>query len=141
MRDRRPASAVTTDPTPDEHPGEGRSVANPRRSNGHRRNQVRRQVLAEESYCALCGELVDKALTFVWGEHGPRCTDPSCPGCVPHPMRAEVDEIVPVSQGGSPFDRRNCRLAHRLCNQRRGNRTFVPPTPVVRETYPTSRSW
>lgn len=38
-------------------------------------------------------------------------------------MRAEVDEIVPVSLGGSPYERTNCRLAHRICNQMRGNGT------------------
>lgn len=36
-------------------------------------------------------------------------------------MRAEVDEIVPVSLGGNPLDRSNVRLAHRECNRRRGN--------------------
>ena len=32
---------------------------------------------------------------------------------------AEVDELVPVTYGGSPFDRKNCRLAHRWCNRTR----------------------
>lgn len=37
-------------------------------------------------------------------------------------MSFEVDEIVPVSRGGSPIDRANVQPAHRICNQRRGNR-------------------
>ena len=95
--------------------------ANPRRTNGHRRDQVRRRVLAEEHDCWLCGEPVDKTLK------------------TPHPRSPEVDEVVPVSLGGSPYDRRNCRLAHRLCNVRRGNGTR-PPKPEI-ETLTTSRAW
>lgn len=59
--------------------------------NGHRRRQLRARVLAEESYCALCGGWVDKSLSMVLGVHGPRC---STDGCVPHDMRGEVDEDV-----------------------------------------------
>ena len=70
-------------------------ASNPRRTNGHRRNQVRRRVLAEESNCWLCGEPVDKTLHYL------------------DPMAPEVDEVLPVSLGGDPFARANCRLAHR----------------------------
>lgn len=88
---------------------------NPRVANGHRRRQLRNRVLAEEDVCGICGRPVDKDLP-----HGT-------------PGSPEVDEIVPVSRGGNPFDRSNCRLVHRLCNQRRGNgmghqtRRHVPP--------------
>lgn len=88
---------------------------NPRRANGHRRNQVRAAVLAEEDVCWLCHRPVDKALPFG------------------NEWSAEVDEVQPVSRGGSPFDRNNCRLSHRGCNRRRGNglrqmqRRAVPP--------------
>ena len=77
--------------------------ANPRYANGHRRRQVRARVLREETHCALCGNQVDKTL--------------------PHGLEGspEVDEIIPVSLGGSPYLRSNCRLVHRLCNQKRGN--------------------
>ena len=37
-------------------------------------------------------------------------------------MSFEVDEIVPVSKGGSPIDRSNVAPAHRICNERRGNK-------------------
>lgn len=96
-------------------------MSNPRRSNGSLRNKVRTRVLKEEQVCWLCNRTVDKTLTNLPGQHGQRCANDECPGCVPHPMRAEVDEVVPVSKGGSPFDRANCRLSHRLCNQKRGN--------------------
>lgn len=96
-------------------------MSNPRRANGHRRDQVTRKVLAEETHCALCGEWVDKTLRLLPGHHSPRCTNPECSGCKPHPKSPTVDEIVPVSLGGSPVDRANCRLAHRDCNIKRGN--------------------
>lgn len=44
-------------------------------------------------------------------------------------MSFEVDEIVPVSLGGSPFDRSNVQPAHRICNQRKGNRLGWRPEP------------
>lgn len=70
-------------------------MGNPRRSNGHRRSQVRRRVLAEEDTCWLCGEPVDKTLPpYLHGS-------------------PEVDEVIPVSLGGDPFARDNCRLSHR----------------------------
>lgn len=96
-------------------------MANPRRANGHRRDQVCKRVLREEDDCWLCGEPVDKGLP-PWLSGSP-----------------EVDEVVPVSLGGDPFDRSNCRLSHRLCNVRRGNGTKAPkakPLPLT-----TTRSW
>jgi len=78
-------------------------AANPRVSNGHRRRQLRSRVLREETHCGICGEVVDKTL-----HHR-------------EPMAPEVDEIIPVSLGGSPLQRSNTRLVHRVCNQRRGD--------------------
>ena len=34
----------------------------------------------------------------------------------------ECDELVPVSRGGSPYDRENVAPAHRICNNWRGDR-------------------
>lgn len=85
---------------------------NPRRSNGHRRDQVVALVYRTEDECGICGKPVDKQLPYI---------DPSTGK--PHPWAKSVDEIVPVSLGGDPFDRRNCRLAHRICNVKRGNGT------------------
>jgi 5-methylcytosine-specific restriction endonuclease McrA len=97
---------------------------NGRYANGHRRRQVRAQVLAEETHCWLCNRIVDKSLPA--GLHG----------------SPEIDEIIPFSLGGSPFDRSNCRLSHRLCNVRRGNgrrhqtRTRVPDFTTTARTDP-----
>ena len=111
----------------------------PLNANGAARRKVVAQVRAEESLCALCGKPVDKSLTFAWGQHGKRCTDPACPGCVPHPMRGEVDEIIPRAHGGSPYQRSNCQLTHRMCNQRKGGGTGHPPRERV--SFQTSTAW
>jgi 5-methylcytosine-specific restriction endonuclease McrA len=97
------------------------ATPNPRYRNGHRRRRVRAQVLAEETCCALCGLPVDVTLP------------PWLPGS------PEVDEIIQVSRGGSPFDRANCRLVHRLCNVRAGNGIRRRPTRVV--PFMTTRRW
>lgn len=99
---------------------------NPRRANGHRRDQLRRRVLAHYTHCALCGELVDKSLPY---------TDPGAP---------EVDEIIPVSLGGDPLRWDNVQLAHRSCNQAKGNGTgnTARPRPNSTPPQPTqSRAW
>ena len=92
------------------------SKTNPRRSNGSRRTAVRRRVLAAYDTCWICGRPVDKSLP---------------PG---NPWSAEVDEVVPVSKGGSPYDFHNCRLAHRHCNQVRSNRSVAYARAKLRGT-------
>lgn len=79
---------------------------NPRNRNGHRRRQAVARLRARRDPCALCGGPIDYDLP---------------PG---HPLSFECDEIVPVSLGGSPYDMDNLQAAHRICNQRRGNRTM-----------------
>lgn len=81
---------------------------NPRRSNGARRTALRKRVASLGLPCALCGKAIDYSL-------------PSG-----HPMSYELDEIVPVSKGGSPYDPNNVQPAHRICNQRKGNRIGKP---------------
>ncbi|MFT3971708.1 MAG: HNH endonuclease [Micropruina sp.] len=98
-------------------------------------------MLAEETVCHLCGQPVDKSLGMLEGRHGPRCTGNGCSGCVPHPMRAEVDEIIPVSLGGNPYDRGNTRLSHRACNQAKGNRPHIPQPAVTVPQFPLTKEW
>lgn len=94
-------------------------------ANGHRRRELRRRVLAEEDFCALCGERVDKTLSWRTDKHGPRCKGPQCGGCIPHPRKGEVDEDLPRSRGGSPYARKNCRLMHRECNRWKSTMTLA----------------
>ena len=93
-------------------------------SNGHRRRQIRIRVLVEEHTCALCDQPVDKTLNFIEGQHGPNCKG-NCRGCIPHPMRAEIDEDIPRSRGGSPYERANCHLMHREHNRWKGTMTLA----------------
>ncbi len=67
--------------------------SNPRRANGHRRDILRRRVLAAYDVCAICGRPVDKTLRS------------------PHPMSAEVDELIPVSRGGDPLSFKDSLLS------------------------------
>lgn len=78
---------------------------NPRYRNGWRREQLRKRVLAAYDVCAICGQSVDKTLH------------------TPHPLSAEVDEIIPVSRGGDPLAWDNVRLTHRRCNRLKSNRS------------------
>lgn len=73
-----------------------------RRPSRHKRgygttyDRLRRQVLAEETHCWLCG------------------------GFVPEGDKS-VDHVVPLSKGGSE-DRLNLRLAHKRCNTSKHDR-------------------
>lgn len=92
---------------------------NPRRQNGHRRNQTRDRVYARDNNCWLCSGPVDKTL----------------PARLP--TSPEIHELIPVSRGGSPYSLDNCVLTHRQCNNWIGNRT---PQELERDTRtrPTS---
>lgn len=93
-------------------------------ANGARRRTLVMRVEAEQSDYALCDQPVDKTLLFVPGEHGKRCRSGDCAGCMPDPMRGEVDENIPRARGGSPYEHTNCHLMHRKCNQCKGDMTL-----------------
>lgn len=95
--------------------------SNPRRANGTRRNRIRDRWRAIGAPCALCGLEIDYSLPA--GD----------------PMSFEVDEIVPVSRGGDPLDFDNTQPAHRICNQKKGNKmTLSVERPIL---LPKSRDW
>ena len=114
--------------------------------NGYRRTQLTRRVKAEETHCALCGGPVNKNMKHQPGAHRKDCKGEGCGGCNPHPLRAEVDEDLPRSRGGSPLDRDNTHLMHRICNQRKGSMTLdearakLAGTPPQAHTY-ASDGW
>ena len=93
-------------------------------ANGHRRRQLVKRVWAEEHTCALCDQPINKTLKMTPGQHGKKCTG-NCHGCIPHPMRGEVDEDIPRSRGGSPYDRNNTHLMHRACNRWKSTMTLA----------------
>ena len=101
-------------------------MGNVRYKNGSKRRELRKSLLRTQSTCALCGKPIDKTLHYL------------------NPMAPEVDEIVPVSRGGDPLDRRNLQLVHRICNPRRGNKPMkeVLGQPRVKDLpIPKSREW
>lgn len=81
-------------------------MGNPRRANGSARNALRRRVASEGRPCWICGRAIDYTLA-----------DPVDPGYF------VLDELVPVSRGGSPFLYDNVAPAHRACNAWRGVRS------------------
>lgn len=108
-------------------------MGNPRRSNGARRTALRNRVKAMGLPCHLCGQPIDYSLTTY--------IDPKDGRRKRHPLSFELDELVPVSKGGSPFDPDNVEPAHRICNQRRGNRMLQRPSATSAERLPKSREW
>lgn len=79
---------------------------NPRYQNYSARVALRNQVKSLGLPCALCGQPIDYSLPA--GD----------------PWSYELDEIVPVSRGGSPIDFNNVQPVHRYCNQKKGNKIF-----------------
>lgn len=88
---------------------------NPRRANGAARDRIRARIKAAGAPCAICGRPIDYSLGTI--------TDPRTGRKRPHPMSFVIDEIVPISRGGSPFSIENTRPAHWICNARRGDGT------------------
>ena len=86
------------------------SKPNPRRTNGAARDKVRARLKAEGRGCWICR---------AFGR--PDRIDYDLPPT--HPGAFEVDELVPVSKGGSPLEYGNLAAAHRRCNQWRGNKS------------------
>lgn len=74
------------------------------------RDQLRKQMIAREEPCHICGRAINYSLSA--GE----------------PMSFEMDEVVPVSRlpleqrRAAACDPENVKAAHRICNQKRGNR-------------------
>lgn len=110
---------------------------NPRRQNGYKRDQLRKRVAALGLPCSICGKEIDYSLT-TW-------IDPRDGKRKRHPLSYELDEIVPISKGGSHIDPDNVQPTHRICNQRRGNKPMSAVRKAGRkdggEALPTSRNW
>jgi len=99
----------------------------PRKVNFQLRETLRKKVYAAQDHCGICGYEVDKTL--------PAGT----------PLSPELDEIIPVARGGSPYDIDNLQLTHRRCNRMKGTKLMdemkgdavgeqsVNPTPISRD--------
>ena len=109
-------------------------MGNPRRVNGYKRDMLRKRVAAMGLPCALCGQPIDYTLTtYIDPKDGKRKR---------HPLSYELDEIVPISKGGSHVDPDNVQPTHRICNQKRGNKTLRRKPPDPRPNgLPNSGEW
>ncbi len=100
---------------------------NVRRS--YARDKLRARMKAEGAPCHLCGMSIDYSLPA--GD----------------PMSFEMDEVVPVSRlpleerKSAACDPSNVRPAHRICNQRKGNRMEGEAGPKVLRLIAHSRRW
>lgn len=97
-----------------------KSKLNPRYANANARVKLRNRLKAEGRGCWICR---------AFGR--PDAIDYSLPAR--HPRSFEVDELVPVSRGGSPLDYSNVDAAHRECNNWRGNRSVAQVLSIARE--------
>ena len=87
-------------------------MGNPSQANGARRRHVVRWLRSQGRPCWICGLPID---------YGVPAGDPRA---------FECDELVPVSRGGSPFDRDNVAAAHRCCNNWRRARSVAEVSAV-----------
>ena len=80
--------------------------------------QVRLKVLARDNHtCQI---------------RGPRCTS----------RATQADHVIPIEEGGPPFDEANLRAACRPCNAGRGQARLAAAAKLNRQTASTpSREW
>lgn len=95
----------------------------PRKRNAALRSSLRQKLLATYDHCAICGRPIDRTLPQY------------------DPMAPEVDEIIPVARGGSPYDIDNLQLVHRICNERKGSRMAGDELNKNVNPIPQSRAW
>ena len=93
---------------------------NVRSKNGNARRKLRLWLRAQGRPCWICQ---------AFGLDGE--IDYSLPSG--HPYSFEIDELIPVSKGGSPIDRNNVDAAHRRCNQWRGNKSVATVIRIARQ--------
>ncbi len=108
---------------------------NPRVTNGNARRKVRARLKAEGRPCWICEAFGRPAEIDYSLSHN-------------NPGAFEVDELIPVSRGGSPFEYSNLAAAHRRCNQWRSNRSVEEVFAIARKrklytekNISTSRTW
>ena len=101
------------------------------RGDNRKRRRLKARLALREHECWLC-----------LGYYGP--LDYSLP---PHHMFAvEIDEEIPFSKGGNPFDLQGTHLVHRFCNLQKGSKilprgAFSNGIGVKTEKPSPSREW
>jgi 5-methylcytosine-specific restriction endonuclease McrA len=75
-------------------------------------------IMASGGQCQLCG--------------GP--LDPTAPRRTP--WSTEIDHVIPLAKGGTPYDPGNLRAVHRKCHQSRGSAAWKPPPRTTPQRGP-----
>lgn len=96
---------------------------NPRKANGHRRRVLCSRVLARDQSCWICGLPIDRTLPNL------------------HPCQGVVDELTPISRGGSPYQEGNCAGAHRCCNGWRKTKSVETVQMIKRLVLQSGARW
>lgn len=99
------------------------TAKDPRRQFPKLREDLRKRVYAMQDHCGICGYEVDKTL--------PAGTQ----------LSPELDEIIPVSRGGSPYDIDNLQLTHRVCNRKKGAKMAGDELASDLNPIPVSNAW
>lgn len=101
-----------------------KTIRDPRKANRKLRAALRAKVFAQSDVCGICGRPVDKTLPAY------------------HPLAPELDEIIPVARGGSPYELSNLQLVHRECNRRKGAKMVGDiDLKKIENPTPISRGW
>ena len=94
-----------------------------RYANGARRRALVARVRAIGEPCHICGLPIP----------------PDAPSGTP--LAFELDELVPVSKGGSPIDPANVAPSHRCCNAWRGNKSIDRVASICAEVRARFGPW
>ena len=109
----------------DDQAGHARTYApgggNARKANGHRQRQSWSWLRSQGRGCWICRAFGRPDAI----DYGLPATDP---------MSFSVDHLVPVSKGGSLYDRDNLDAAHKTCNVWRGNKSVATVMAMARRS-------
>lgn len=94
-----------------------------RYANGARRRALVARVRAIGGPCHICGLPIP----------------PDAPAGTP--LAFELDELVPVSKGGSPIDPANVAPSHRCCNAWRGSKSIDRVAAISAEVHARFGPW
>ena len=97
--------------------------SNPRYANYSARSALRKRMASQPQRCWMCGLPIS----------------PTYPAR--HPYALELDEITPISKGGSAIDPANVRAAHRCCNQWRGDKPVCRVQPRANAARSAFGAW
>ena len=100
-------------------------MSNRRCSNGNLYRKNRAWLKAQGNPCALCGRPIDYSLGHL------------------NPWAFEVDHIDPCAKGGALYDRANLQAAHRICNQKKSDKTGKKDAKrvAISQKCEVSRDW